>query len=83
MTDINQQTAEEIANAALGIAWWDTESAARRVAEHAAAEITRLRAKVARADALADASVYFSTAFVGKNSSRLLKALANYRETDT
>ena len=28
--------AEEIAKGALGIDWWDTESAARRVAEHAA-----------------------------------------------
>ncbi len=28
--------AEEVAKGALGISWWDTESAARRVAEHAA-----------------------------------------------
>ena len=42
MSDID---AEAIAKAALGTDWRDTESAARRVAEHAADEIVRLRAE--------------------------------------
>lgn len=42
---------EQIAQDALGISWYDTESMARRVAEHAASEINKLTQEIANLEA--------------------------------
>jgi ferritin-like protein len=46
---MSDDLAKEIAKGALRIEWKDTESAARRVAEHAADRIEELEAKLAKA----------------------------------
>jgi hypothetical protein len=46
---MSDDLAKEIAKGALRIDWRDTESAARRVAEHAADHIKELEAKLAKA----------------------------------
>ena len=57
MIDLNfeqkQAEAESIARNALGISWWGTESAARRVAEHAAEKTLKYERKIKAADRLA------------------------------
>ena len=48
---MNHKLAEDIAYKALNIYWWQTETAARRVAEYAASRIEELEAKLAQRDA--------------------------------
>ena len=43
---MSDNLAEDIAQKALRISWWDTETAARRVAEYAANRIEELEAKL-------------------------------------
>jgi uncharacterized protein YbgA (DUF1722 family) len=47
---------------------------------HRGEQIATLEARITKADALADAATYFSTAFSGKNTDRLFAALAAYRK---
>jgi hypothetical protein len=67
MTDTtHDDLAKEIASGALGIDWRDTETAARRVAKHAAARIEELEAKLAKAvDALHSIDFYGSDTLSG------------------
>ena len=46
---MNHNLAEDIAHKALRIYWWQTETAARRVAEYAADRIEELEAELAKA----------------------------------
>jgi hypothetical protein len=56
MTDTtHDDLVKEIASGALGIDWRDTETAARRVAKHAAARIEELEAKLATCEKYRDA----------------------------
>ena len=49
---MSDDLAKKIAKGALRIEWKDTESAARRVAEHAADRIEELEAKLSKSEAL-------------------------------
>ena len=76
-----QAEAESIARNALGISWWGTESAARRVAEHAAEKTLKYERKIKAADRLAEACESAFDSIDATGPQEFYLALDAYRET--
>ena len=80
---MSDNLAEDIARKALRVDWWDTETAARRVAEYAADRIEELEAKLAQQDDLVQVAVergFWLGRSCGGSKAEIDAALAAIRE---